>query len=212
MGRVQGLGRALRRGFVARDVLTVAPDLLGRVVVSHSPDGPIAVRLTEVEAYAGPLDPASHAYRRTVRSEIMYGPAGHLYVYFVYGMHWCANIVTGPDGTASAVLLRGGEVIRGLAPARERRPTARRDADLARGPAGLAAVLGVRGTDSGTDLFDPDTMLELRAGTRPPVSVAHGPRVGVSAAADKPWRFVEVGNPTVSAYRRGTRATRSRPS
>ncbi|WP_395729851.1 DNA-3-methyladenine glycosylase, partial [Nakamurella sp.] len=210
MTGVQGLGRALRRSFFARDVLTVAPDLLGRVVVRHTADGPIAVRLTEVEAYAGPLDPASHAYRRTARSEVMYGPPGHLYVYFVYGMHWCANVVTGPDGTASAVLLRGGEVIRGLSQARERRPTARRDADLARGPAGLAAVLGVRGPDSGTDLLDPDAMLELRAGTRPPVSVAHGPRVGVSVAAEEPWRFVEVGNPTVSAYRRGTRATRSR--
>jgi len=202
----------LTRSQLAVPAADAARVLLGARVVSTIGGERVVVRLTEVEAYAGPLDPASHAYRRTVRSEIMYGPAGHLYVYFVYGMHWCANIVTGPDGTASAVLLRGGEVIRGLAPARERRPTARRDADLARGPAGLAAVLGVRGTDSGTDLFDPDTMLELRAGTRPPVSVAHGPRVGVSAAADKPWRFVEVGNPTVSAYRRGTRATRSRPS
>lgn len=202
----------MRRSFVARDVLTVAPDLLGRVVVSHTADGPIAVRLTEVEAYAGPLDPASHAYRRTARSEIMFGPAGHLYVYFVYGMHWCANIVTGPDGAASAVLLRAGEVIRGLPQARARRPGARRDVDLARGPAGLAAVLGVTGIDSGTDLFDPDGMLELRAGTRPPTAIAPGPRVGLSVAADEPWRFVEEGNPTVSAYRRGTRATRPRPS
>lgn len=211
MGRVQGLGRALRRSFFARDVLTVAPALLGRVVVSHAPDGPIAVRLTEVEAYAGPLDPASHAYRRTARSEIMYGPAGFLYVYFVYGMHWCANVVTGADGTASAVLLRAGEVIAGLPEARRRRPTARRDVDLARGPAGLATVLGVTGADTGIDLLDDDGPLELRAGT-PAVAVAQGPRVGVSAAADEPWRFVEVGNPTVSAYRRGTRAARPRPS
>uniref|UniRef100_UPI003B3B2274 DNA-3-methyladenine glycosylase n=1 Tax=Nakamurella sp. TaxID=1869182 RepID=UPI003B3B2274 len=130
-----GLGRVLRRGFFARDVLTVAPDLLGRVVVRHTPDGPIAVRLTEVEAYAGPLDPASHAYRRTARSEIMYGPPGHLYVYFVYGMHWCANVVSGADGSASAVLLRAAVVVRGPPHARPRRPAARRDVDLARGPA-----------------------------------------------------------------------------
>ena len=207
---MQGLGRVLRRGFVSRDVLTVAPDLLGRVVVSHTADGPIAVRLTEVEAYAGPLDPASHAYRRTARSEIMYGPAGYLYVYFVYGMHWCANVVTGADGTASAVLLRAGEVIRGVRLARVRRPAARRDVDLARGPAGLAAVLGVTGADTGTDLFDPESIVELRAGSRPPGPVAQGPRVGVSVAADEPWRFYEAGNPTVSAYRRGTRATRPR--
>lgn len=212
MTGVQGLGRALRRSFFARDVLTVAPDLVGRVVVSHTADGPIAVRLTEVEAYAGPLDPASHAYKLTARSEIMYGPAGHLYVYFVYGMHWCANVVTGPAGTASAVLLRGGEVIRGLPLARDRRPSARREVDLARGPAGLAAVLGVTGIDSGTDLLDPESMVELRAGTRPPATITGGPRVGVSAAADEPWRFVEAGNPTVSTYRRGSRATRPRPA
>ena len=104
----------------------VAPDLIGRVLVSTTEQGPVAVRLTEVEAYAGPLDPASHAYRRTARSEIMYGRAGHLYVYFVYGMHWCANLVTGPDGTASAVLLRAGEVVDGLPLAWARRPGARR--------------------------------------------------------------------------------------
>ncbi|HEY7811670.1 MAG TPA: DNA-3-methyladenine glycosylase [Nakamurella sp.] len=202
------LGRRLTRAFFARDVLAVAPDLLGRVIVRLTPDGPVAVRLTEVEAYAGPLDPASHAYRRTARSEIMYGPAGHLYVYFVYGMHWCANIVTGADGTASAVLLRAGEVIDGLPVARERRPTARRDRDLARGPAGLAAVLGLSGVDTGTDLCDPTGPFAVRTGDGRPMAVTQGPRVGVSTAADVPWRFHEPGDPTVSAYRRGARATR----
>ncbi len=205
---MQRLGRRLTRAFFARDVLTVAPDLLGRVVVGHTGAGPVAVRLTEVEAYAGPLDPASHAYRRTARSEIMYGRAGHLYVYFVYGMHWCANVVTGDDGTASAVLLRAGEVVDGLPLARDRRPAARRDVDLARGPAGLAAVLGLTGADTGTNLCDPRAVLALWAGSRRPEAVAQGPRVGVSVAADEPWRFIEVGNPTVSPYRRGTRATR----
>jgi len=204
------LGRRLTRGFFAREVLLVAPDLLGRVVTSDTADGPVAVRLTEVEAYAGPLDPASHAYRRTARSEIMYGPAGHLYVYFVYGMHWCANIVTGADGTASAVLLRAGEVVDGLPLARRRRPAARRDHDLARGPAGLAAVLGVSGVDTGTDLCDRTGPLTVRAGDGRSVAVDQGPRVGVSTAADVPWRFHESGDPTVSAYRRGTRITRGR--
>ena len=207
-GPVQRLGRRLTRAFFARDVLTVAPDLLGRVVVRDTDDGAVAVRLTEVEAYAGPLDPASHAYRRTTRSEIMYGPAGHLYVYFVYGMHWCANIVTGRDGVASAVLLRAGEVVEGLPLARSRRPAARRDADLARGPAGLTAVLGLTGRDTGTNLCVPGTGLVVRAGSARPVTVAQGPRVGVSTAADVPWRFHLDGDPTVSVYRRGTRATR----
>ncbi len=105
-------GRLVSRSFLARDVLMVAPDLIGRVLVDS--DSGVAVRLTEVEAYAGPLDPASHAFRRTARSEVMYGPPGRLYVYFIYGMHWCANVVTGPDGAASAVLLRAGEVVGGL--------------------------------------------------------------------------------------------------
>lgn len=202
------LGRTLTRRFFARDVTVVAPDLLGRVIIATTGAGAVAVRLTEVEAYAGPLDPASHAYRRTARSEIMYGPPGHLYVYFVYGMHWCANLVTGADGTASAVLLRAGEVVDGEPLARSRRPGARRDRDLARGPAGLAAVLGLTGPDTGLDVCDPAGRLVVRAGDGRPVSVATGPRVGVSTAADVPWRFAEAGNPTVSAYRRGTRATR----
>lgn len=204
--------RAAPRGFFARDVLTVAPDLLGRVVVSRTPDGPIAIRLTEVEAYAGPLDPASHAYRRTARSEIMYGPPGHLYVYFVYGMHWCANVVTGADGTASVVLLRAPA--RWSADCRSPGNAGPRPVVMstpARGPAGLAAVY-VTGADSGLDLAAPGGPVELRAGNGPPEHVEAGPRVGVSVAADKPWRFSETGNPTVSAYRRGTRATRGRPS
>ena len=111
--------------------------------------GRVAVRLTEVEAYAGPNDPGSHAFRgRTPRTEVMFGPPGHLYVYFTYGMHWCANIVCGPDGEcASAVLLRAGEVVAGRrprAPAR-RAAAGRRDVDLARGPARLARALGLRG-------------------------------------------------------------------
>lgn len=199
-------GRLVPRSFLARDVLTVAPELIGRVLVdTHSG---VAVRLTEIEAYAGPLDPASHAYRRTSRSEIMYGPPGRLYVYFIYGMHWCANVVTGPEGAASAVLLRAGEVIAGLDVARNRRPRARRPADLARGPAGLATVLGLTGAATGSDLLAPGRHWELRFGDGAPVAVDAGPRVGVASAADLPWRFHERDHDSVSAYRRGTRAAR----
>ena len=198
-------GRLLPRSFLARDVLIVAPDLIGRVLVDT--DSGVAVRLTEVEAYAGPLDPASHAFRRTARSEVMYGPPGRLYVYFIYGMHWCANVVTGPEGTASAILLRAGEVVGGLDVAGQRRPRARRPADLARGPAGLATVLGLSGAATGSDLLVPGRRWEMRLGARPPAAVEAGPRVGVSAAADLPWRFYERDHDSVSVYRRGTRAT-----
>lgn len=208
---------SLGRDFFARDVLEVAPDLLGRVVVTDGPQGPVAVRLTEVEAYAGPDDPASHAFRgRTPRTAVMFGPPGHLYTYFVYGMHWCANIVTGPDGRASAVLLRAGTVVDGLDLARRRRPTARRDDHLARGPAGLAAVLGWRRDDNGRDLC-PDapspadrSWAGIRTGTpAPPHERVAGPRVGVSRAADVAWRFWIRGERSVSAYRAGTRPRRA---
>jgi DNA-3-methyladenine glycosylase len=203
-------GRLLPRTFFTRDVLTAAPDLLGRVLVDTASG--VAVRLTEVEAYAGPLDPASHAYRRTARSEVMYGPPGRLYVYFIYGMHWCANVVTGAVGTASAVLLRAGEVVGGSDVARSRRPGARRDAELARGPAGLSTVLGLTGDATGSDLLAPGRRWELRAGDGATVVVESGPRVGVSAAAELPWRFHEQGNVSVSAFRPGGRRRAGGPS
>ena len=107
-------------------MLQVAPDLLGRVVVHDTPEGTVAVRLTEVEAYAGPRDPGSHAFRgRTPRNGVMFGPGGHVYVYFSYGMHWCMNLVCGAEGDPSAVLLRAGEVVTGLELAQRRRTTAR---------------------------------------------------------------------------------------
>ncbi len=177
----------------------VAPGLLGALVVC----GEVAVRLTEVEAYAGEADPGSHAFRgRTPRSEVMFGPAGVAYVYFSYGMHWCMNVVTGPDGTASAVLLRAGEVVEGVELARERRAGAR-DRDLARGPARLAKALGVTGELGGTDLLDPASPLRLVPGAPvDPAVVRTGPRVGVSGAgAPTPWRFWVDGEPTVSQYR-----------
>jgi DNA-3-methyladenine glycosylase len=201
------LSPPLDREQLSGPVLEVARDLLGTVLEVDSPQGTVAVALSEVEAYAGPADPASHAFRgRTPRTAVMFGPPGFLYVYFVYGMHWCCNVVCGPDGEASAVLLRAGRVVRGEDVARSRRPAARSAAELARGPARLATALGVTGPDTGTDLLDPASRIRLRAG--PPVpdsAVRRGPRVGVAVAAEVPWRLWVDGDPSVSPYRPGTR-------
>ena len=145
--------------------------LLGCTVVADTPEGAVAVRLVEVEAYRGADDPASHSFRgRTARNAVMFGPAGHLYVYFVYGMHFCANISALEDGEAGAVLLRAGEVVSDLAVARARRPTARRDDDLARGPARLASLLGLGREHNGVDVTDPASPVRLLAA--PPVDPA----------------------------------------
>jgi DNA-3-methyladenine glycosylase len=176
-----------------------APRLLGAILRA----GDVAVRLTEVEAYAGESDPGSHAFRgRTPRTEVMFGPPGRAYVYFTYGMHWCMNVVTGADGDASAVLLRAGEVVEGLEIARARRPHLS-DRDLARGPARLTKVLGVDGSYGGTDLFAPASPLLLVPGVPvDPTAVRSGPRVGIAGAgAATPWRFWLDGEPTVSAYK-----------
>ena len=186
----------------------VAPGLLGARVTA----GGVTVRLTEVEAYAGEADPGSHAYRgRTPRTEVMFGPAGHLYVYFTYGMHWCMNVVTGDPGTASAVLLRAGEVVDGLPAAQERRPGVR-ERDLCRGPARLCRALGITGEQLGVDLLDPASPVRLVPGPPPdPALVRSGPRVGVAGeGAPTPWRFWLAGEPTVSAYRAAVRRDRSR--
>jgi DNA-3-methyladenine glycosylase len=180
-------------------VAVVAPTLLGCVLRANG----VAVRLTEVEAYAGESDPGSHAFRgRTPRTEVMFGPAGRAYVYFTYGMHWCMNVVCGPDGTASAVLLRAGEVVEGLDLARERRPRST-DRDLARGPARLTQTLAIDGSYGGLDVLDPASPLRLTAGAAvDPNQVSTGPRVGVGGdGAATPWRYWLVGEPTVSVYR-----------
>lgn len=192
----------LDRDFFDRPVEEVAPSLLGQIVVHRTGDGEVAIRLTEVEAYAGPMDPASHSYRgRTPRNAVMWGPPGHVYVYFTYGMHFCMNLVCGPDGTASAVLLRAGEVIDGrdLAAARRPRSSFR---DLARGPARLCQALGVAREHNGLDACDADSPLRVLAGDPvDPSRVRTGPRVGVSAAKEIPWRFWIDGEPSVSQYR-----------
>jgi DNA-3-methyladenine glycosylase len=192
----------VERAWLTRPALELAPDILGALLVSSSPEGAVAVRITEVEAYEGADDPGSHAFRgRTRRNEVMFGRAGHLYVYFTYGMHWCANVVCGPAGKASAVLLRAGEVIRGLAVARSRRPSARTDNELARGPARLASTLALGPAHNGLDLCDPDSGLVLRPAGSPPGRISTGPRVGLARAADRPWRYWITGDPTVSTYR-----------
>ncbi len=187
------------------DVLPGAQRLLGCTLEADTEQGPVAVRLVEVEAYRGADDPASHCYRgRTARNAVMFGPAGHLYVYFVYGMHFCANVTCLVDGVAGAVLLRAGELLSDPAAARARRPTARKDTDLARGPARMASLLGLTREDNGLDVTDPASRVRLRARPAlPPSSIRTGPRVGVAAAADLPWRYWVHGSPAVSPYRPG---------
>ncbi|MFD4633026.1 DNA-3-methyladenine glycosylase [Streptomyces sp. NPDC058284] len=198
----------LTRDFFDRPVLEVAPDLLGRVLVRDSPDGPIELRLTEVEAYAGEVDPGSHAYRgQTARNGVMFGPPGHMYVYFTYGMWHCMNLVCGPEGKAGAVLLRAGEITEGAALARTRRLSARNDKELAKGPARLATALDVDRRLDGSDVCgDPDSPFSVLTGT-PPASdqVMSGPRTGVSGEGGvHPWRFWTANDPTVSPYRAHT--------
>ncbi|WP_109473605.1 DNA-3-methyladenine glycosylase [Ornithinimicrobium cavernae] len=207
----------ITRETLAGSAVEVAPLLLGAVLEHQG----VAVRLTEVEAYAGERDPGSHAFRGpTARNRVMFGPAGHLYVYFTYGMHTCANVVCGPDGEAQAVLLRAGEVVEGLETARERRRSPRSglvppDRDLARGPARLASALGLTLDDYGTDLLGNGTVRLTRGtpvaggerGSAPdgqPV-IRTGPRVGLRGPGGDgtayPWRFWLDGDPTVSVYR-----------
>lgn len=183
---------------LARPAAEVAPRLLGGVLTHAG----VAVRITEVEAYDGENDPASHAYRgRTPRNEVMFGPAGHLYVYFSYGMHWCANVVVGEPGRASAVLLRAGEVVDGVDLARSRRGERVVDRSLARGPACLTQALGIGREHDGMDLRG-----HLTLPSTPPADVSVGPRVGVTLAHDVPWRFWVTGDRTVSSYKRSPRA------
>ncbi|MGD8150121.1 DNA-3-methyladenine glycosylase [Ornithinimicrobium sp. Y1694] len=195
---------------LARPALEVAPDLLGWHLVHDAPEGRVAIRLTETEAYEGADDPASHAYRGpTPRTQVMFERPGLLYVYRSYGAHWACNVVTGAAGLASAVLLRAGAVVEGTALAQRRRGLSRDLPDsvsrLARGPGNLASALGLTGDHYGLDLLDAASPVRLQRGRRPDV-VRTGPRVGISRAADRPWRFWSADDLTVSAYRRSPRA------
>jgi DNA-3-methyladenine glycosylase len=200
----------LPREVFAGSATEVAPTVLGCVLEHETPGGLVAVALTEVEAYQGAADPASHAYRgRTARNGVMFGPPGHAYVYFTYGMHFCVNLVCQPPGTASAVLLRAGRVIAGAELAATRRATGRElpgraipGRDLARGPARLCKALDITRAQDGADVCDPASPLRVRwPDQRVKHDISQGPRVGISVATEVPWRFWLTGDPTVSVYR-----------
>jgi DNA-3-methyladenine glycosylase len=202
-------GPALPAEFFRRDALEVAPDLLGRLLVTD--DGRVG-RIVEVEAYRGRDDPASHAFGgRTARNAAMWGPGGTLYVYFSYGMHWCANAVCSVEDDPQAVLLRAVAPVAGLARMRDARWTTqrtRRDLDLCRGPGRLAQAFGIDRGDSGVDLTDDRSRVRIVADPgAAAVPSARGPRVGISRARDLPWRFWVPGEPAVSAHRGDRDAT-----
>jgi DNA-3-methyladenine glycosylase len=189
--------------FYLQPVLDVTRAVLGRLLVHHAPEGVSAVRIVEAEAYDGSgADPASHAYRGlTRRNATMFGPPGHLYAYFIYGAHWCLNVVCAPPGVARAVLLRAGEPVLGAELMAARRPGSR-PRDLARGPARLAKALGLAGWADGADLAAGPVLLTT-GWPVPDERVAWTGRVGVTAAADRPWRALVVGSPYVSSTRPG---------
>ena len=212
----------LPREFFDRAATDVAPELLGCLFWHDSPAGLVVVRLVEVEAYMGPGDPASHAFRgQTARNAVMFGPPGHAYVYFTYGMHFCVNLVCQPAGRAQAVLLRAGEVTQGtgLAARRRRGRTADlasdlapggvdgsrkiRPVDLARGPGRLCQALGIDRSLDGADVSGPDSSLGIGPSAAPidPGQVCSGPRVGISRATDRPWRYWLADDGHVSTFR-----------
>ncbi|MGH9048621.1 MAG: DNA-3-methyladenine glycosylase [Acidimicrobiia bacterium] len=195
------------RSFYARDSREVAPELLGKLLVHDDPEaGRVSARVVEVEAYAGADDPGSHAYRGpTTRNTTMFGPPGHLYVYFTYGMHWCVNVVCGTEGWASAVLLRAGEPVDGVEVIQARRPAARRQRELCSGPARLAQALGLGREHDGADLVRGAVRL-LDDGTPPPHAPGVSVRIGLAAGKgeERPWRWYVIGDPNVSRTRPGT--------
>ncbi len=188
---------ALARDFYRRPSLEVAPDLLNKLLVVG--DGR-AGRIVEVEAYCGADDPASHAFRgRTARNATMFGPPGHLYVYFTYGMHFCANVVCGAEGEASAVLLRGLTPVNGVDEMWTVRPRCHRERDLCAGPARLCLALGIDRALDGADLVTGDRgVVVADDGTPPPLAVASSARVGIRVATERPWRYYVSGAPGLS--------------
>ncbi|EHB44732.1 3-methyladenine DNA glycosylase [Mycolicibacterium rhodesiae JS60] len=191
------------------DPVSAARALLGGVISSRG----VSARIVEAEAYGGPPDgpwpdAAAHSYRGPrLRNAVMFGPPGRLYTYRSHGIHVCANVVCGPDGAAAAVLIRAAAIESGQDVAQAHRGPLVRPADLARGPGNLCSALGIVMDDNGVDVFDPDSpvTLQLCDGGGPQSS---GPRVGVSQAADRPWRLWLTGRPEVSAFRRSPRAPR----
>jgi DNA-3-methyladenine glycosylase len=191
--------RALPRRFYDGGALEVAPQLLNKLLVRDGRAG----RIVEVEAYRGSDDPASHAYRGpTARNATMFGRPGRLYVYFTYGMHFCANVVCMPAGTAEAVLLRALAPVSGLESMRERRPGTTKDRELANGPAKLCQAMGITRAEDGADLVTGDHGLRVvDDGVAPPTVPATSGRVGIRHASDLPWRFWVADDPNVSKFR-----------
>jgi DNA-3-methyladenine glycosylase len=187
---------ALSRKFYDTDALTLAPQLLNKVLVV----GECAGRIVEVEAYMGADDPASHAFRgKTQRNAVMFGPPGFLYVYFTYGMHFCCNVVCGEEGIASAVLIRALEPLRGTEVMWTRRLRAKSDRDLTNGPAKLCEALGIKRDLDGADLVEKDRDVEiLFDGMKPPADPAIGPRIGIKEGKDLPWRYWVKENSNIS--------------
>lgn len=196
------LGRRLSRAFLARPSTQVAPDLLGRVLVRVLPSGDrLAARLVEVEAYEQG-DPASHSFKGipTPRTEVMFGPAGRLYVYFTYGQHFCSNVVTGDDGVGSAVLLRAAEPLEGL-----ERMAASRGTNTVRllcsGPARLTQAFGIGRAENGVDLVRDPSLFLLSGAPVAARAIARSTRVGVNVGIGRRWRFFERGSPYLSQGR-----------
>jgi DNA-3-methyladenine glycosylase len=195
--------RPLPRAFYLRPTVEVARDLLGKQLVRRSPEGTAAGRIVEVEAYLGRDDPASHAFRGpTPRARIMYGRGGVAYVYFSYGTHWCMNVVTGPRGTAGAVLIRALEPAAGIDLMRARRGRAALF-ELCSGPGKLARALGITGADNGADLVRSHLVLEDGPA---PAEIAVSPRIGITRNAEAPLRFFDAASPHVSRRARSRRA------
>ena len=196
-GRMDALP-ALPREFYRRHPTRVAPELLNKILLR---DDGRAARIVEVEAYAGAEDPAAHSYRgMTARNATMFGEAGHLYVYFTYGMHWGSNAVCGEPGEGVGVLLRAAEPLAGLALMRSLRPAARRERDLANGPGKLSQAMGLNRSFDGGDLVSGDRGVRIvDDGLPPPATPVVGPRIGISRAQDFPWRWHVPGHPCVSA-------------
>jgi DNA-3-methyladenine glycosylase len=188
-------GQPVDRSDLEADSLDVAPWLLNKLLVC---DGRVG-RIVEVEAYRGAEDPASHAYRgQTRRNAVMFGPPGRLYVYFTYGMHWCANVVCATEGVAQAVLLRALAPVAGVEKMRASRPAARRDRDLCNGPAKLCQALGITGADNGSDLLGGSAIVLCDDGVPPPGEPGSGARVGITSATEVPWRWWVAGDANVS--------------
>ena len=196
-GRSRWPGTILPRAFFQRDPRVVGPELLNKVLACA--DGR-AGRIVEVEAYCGAFDPAAHTYRgKTKRNAVMFGPPGHMYVYFTYGMHWCCNTVCGEDGEGSGVLIRALDPLAGIERMREARPKVRRDRELCSGPARLTQAMGITGAQNGIDLVRArDGYTVVDDGTPAPENVPGSARIGIREGTDLLWRWFVAGNPNVS--------------